>query len=58
MRRGTALAWLATGAFVATILAANAHLAYVAFASQPRCIDHLQTGEAASFGYAAAKSSC
>lgn len=56
MTRG--LAWMAAGGAVAVILAANAHLAYVAFASQPRCVDHLRTGEAAPAAYAAAKSSC
>lgn len=44
---------------VTAILLANAHLAYVAFASQPKCVPHLRTGEAAApVVFAAAKSSC
>lgn len=55
-RRG---AWLAAAAAgVVAILAANAHMAYVAIASQPACVAHLRTGEAAPAQYAAAKSSC
>ena len=59
MRRGPALAWLAAGAVLAAVLSANAHLAYVAFASQPACVPHLRTGEATSaVAFTAAKSSC
>ena len=58
-RHGPWLAWLAAGAVAAAILAANAHLAYVAYASQPGCVPHLRTGEApAPAAFAAAKSSC
>jgi hypothetical protein len=52
------LIWLAAGASVLAVLAANAHLAYVAFASQPGCIAHVKVGEAAGTGFSAAASSC
>ena len=55
-RRGAYLVAAATG--VVGILAANAHLAYVAIASQPACVAHVRTGEAAPAQYAAARSSC
>jgi hypothetical protein len=45
------------GAFVLAIIAANAHLAYVAFASAPLCVAHAQVGDA-SPAFSAAKSSC
>jgi hypothetical protein len=42
---------------VGVLLAANAHLVYVAFSSQPDCITHLQDqGENGT--YRAAKSAC
>lgn len=53
----TRLGWLAAGVFVALVLGANAHLAYVAFASQPHCVAHTKLGEA-STPDTAAKSSC
>ena len=52
------MAWIAAGAVTAAILGANAHLAYVAFASQPLCVDHSRTGEADPAAFAAANSSC
>ena len=51
-------AWLAAGAVAVAFLSANAHLAYVAFASQPRCVEHLRTGEGVPSVNTAAKSSC
>lgn len=42
---------------VSVILAANAHLIYVAFSSQPDCVSHLQ-GQGAPGTYRAAKSAC
>lgn len=53
----TRLGWLAAGVFVALVLGANAHLAYVAFASQPNCVAHTKLGEV-STPDTAAKSSC
>lgn len=44
-------------AFVLLLAAANAHLVYVAFVSQPDCVPHLKdTGESGT--YRAAGSSC
>jgi len=44
----------------AMVLLANAHLVLVASTSQPRCVDHVRTGEAvaASQDFSAASSSC
>lgn len=54
------IVWLGVGVFVAAILAANAHLAYVAFTSAPACVEHVKGGDAAppSSAFSAAKSSC
>ena len=59
MWAGLRWVWLATAAFAALLIAANAHLAYVAFASQPVCIAHsVADGGLQAAGYAAAVSSC
>ena len=42
---------------VGVLLAANAHLVYVAFSSQPDCVTHLK-GEGEQGTYRAAKSAC
>jgi hypothetical protein len=42
---------------VGVLLAANAHLVYVAFSSQPDCVEHLK-GEGEQGTYRAAKSAC
>ena len=57
-RRGTRR-MLAVGALVivGVLLAANAHLVYVAFSSQPDCVAHLK-GEGGHGTYRAAKSAC
>ena len=53
------LVWLAVGTFVAVIIGANAHLAYVAFTSRPDCVAHARTGDVPVPGrFSAAKSSC
>ena len=39
------------------VVTANAHLVYVAFASQPQCVTHLKHAEGPG-AYAAAKSAC
>lgn len=41
----------------ALFVAANAHLIYVSFASQPECVTHLKAGHTQD-GYRAARSSC
>lgn len=54
LRRTVALVGLAIAAIV---VAANVHLIYVAFASQPACVDHIKDlGAPGSFR--AAKSAC
>ncbi len=54
------LLWLSIGAGIALLLAANAHLVYVAMTSQPECVTHLRTGDnpSAAAQFRAAKSSC
>ncbi|HEV7435383.1 MAG TPA: hypothetical protein VGO22_11015 [Pseudorhizobium sp.] len=57
-RRSTPLMLLmAALAIVGVLIGANAHLVYVAFASQPDCVAHLKT-ESKHGGYRAAKSAC
>ena len=58
--RTTAHIWLLLAIAVAAILAANAHLIYVATMSQPPCVAHLRQGEgdAARGLFSAAQSSC
>ena len=58
--RTTARIWLLLAIAVAAILAANAHLIYVATMSQPPCVAHLRQGEgdAARGLFSAAQSSC
>ena len=48
---------LAALVLVAILLAANAHLVYVAFSSQPDCVTHLK-GEGEHGTFRAAKSAC
>jgi hypothetical protein len=43
---------------VAAVIAANAHLIYVAIASQPDCVTHVRPGERAGRQFSAAQSSC
>ena len=52
--------WLLLAAAIGIVLAANAHLIYVATTSQPACITHLRQGEGdATRGlFSAAVSSC
>jgi hypothetical protein len=54
------LLWLSIGAGIALLLAANAHLVYVAMTSQPDCVAHLRAGDNPNAGgqFRAAKSSC
>jgi anti-sigma-K factor RskA len=52
--------WLTLALMAAVVLAANAHLIYVATRSQPACVAHVRQGDAAAERgqYAAAQSSC
>jgi hypothetical protein len=52
--------WLLTALVIAIILAANAHLVYVATTSQPACVNHIRQGEggAERGRFSAAQSSC
>ena len=59
-RGNKALAWCLAGLVVALFIGANAHLIWVATASQPACVDHLTQGEVqpAQRMLSAAQSSC
>ena len=52
--------WLSVAAGVLLLVVANAHFVYVAFSSQPDCIDHIKRGVAvaAPGKFSAASSSC
>lgn len=54
------LIWLSVAAGLLLIAVANAHFVYVAFSSQPDCIDHIKRGVAAAAPgqFSAASSSC
>lgn len=43
---------------IALFVGANAHLVYVAFSSQPECVDHIKAGESEAGQFSAAKSAC
>lgn len=59
-RRRPVRLWLWIAFAVAVVLAANAHLIYVAVSSQPPCLTHIRQGEgSADRGrFSAAESSC
>lgn len=52
--------WLLIGAGLLLVAAANTHLVYVAWTSQPDCVAHLRPGEGIDGAgqYSAAVSSC
>lgn len=52
--------WMAVAAGLLLVLMANAHMVYVAFSSQPDCIDHVKRGAgvAEAGQFSAASSSC
>ncbi len=52
------VAWGLAGAVVLVVAAANAHLVYVAVASQPDCVAHLKDAGSKSGAFRAAKSAC
>lgn len=57
LRRRGWLVWVLVPAGLALFAGANAHLVYVAFRSQPDCVDHVKAvGDGG--GYRAAKSAC
>jgi hypothetical protein len=51
--------WLSVAALTVLVLGANAHMLYVALASQPDCVAHQAPGAAGGSGaFSAAQSSC
>jgi len=52
--------WLVLAVAIVAILAANAHLLYVAISSQPDCVAHVMQGDAGTEPgrFSAAQSSC
>ncbi len=52
------LLWLLIPAALLLFAGANAHLIYVAFSSQPECVDHLKSPEPGTGRFRAAKSDC
>ena len=59
MRSKTGI-WFGVAALVLLVLGANAHMLYVAIASQPDCVGHQAPGVAPGAGgtFSAAQSSC
>ena len=57
-RNGRLLAAGIATALVALLVAANAHLVYVAVASQPDCVAHAKTPAKDGAGFRAARSAC
>jgi hypothetical protein len=57
-RRLGAPIWLLIGVGMLIVLGANAHLVYVATATQPDCVPHVRSGENAAGSFSAAKSAC
>lgn len=54
--RSSIVIWVGVGLLF--IAAANIHLVFVAFTSQPSCVPHLKSNTTESSGYRAAKSVC
>jgi hypothetical protein len=52
------VAWLLVAAVLLVVAAANAHLVYVAVASQPGCVAHLKEAGSKAGAFRAAKSAC
>lgn len=52
------LAWLLVAAVLLIVAGANAHLVYVAVASQPDCVAHLKEAGSQAGMYRAAKPAC
>jgi len=51
-------AWLLGAVVLAVVAGANAHLVYVAVASQPECVAHLKEAGSKAGAFRAAKSAC
>jgi len=56
-RRRARLAWVLIPVGLLLVAGANAHLVYVAFQSQPDCVEHLKAADQGN-GYQAAQSAC
>ena len=52
------LAWFLAAGVLLVVVAANAHLVYVAVASQPDCVAHLKEAGSQAGEYRAAKPAC
>lgn len=52
------IAGFIAGAVVLLLVVANAHLVYVAVASQPDCVAHIKTPGQGGAGFRAARSAC
>ncbi len=52
------VAWSVAAAVLIVVAAANAHLVYVAVASQPECVAHLKEAGTQAGAYRAAKPAC
>ena len=57
-RRSRAIVWLCGIVLLLIVLGANAHLVYVATASQPECVAHVKLGAGTPSQFSAAKSAC
>ena len=60
MTRARLILYSSIGAGLTVLVLANAHLVYVAFASQPQCVSHMKLGEGnpQSGAFSAARSAC
>jgi hypothetical protein len=56
--RWPVLAWSLAAAVLLVVAAANAHLVYVAVASQPDCVAHLKEAGSEKGAFRAAKPAC
>ncbi|HZA94099.1 MAG TPA: hypothetical protein VE420_15855 [Gemmatimonadales bacterium] len=56
--RWPVIAWLLAAAVLITVAAANAHLIYIAVASQPDCVAHLKEAGSKAGAFRAAKPAC
>jgi len=52
------LAWFLAAAVLLVVVGANAHLIYVAVASQPACVAHMKEAGTQAGAYRAAKPAC
>lgn len=58
--RGSTGLWIVIGLGLTLVMAANAHLVFVAINSEPACVPHARigTGHGSHHGFAAAQSAC